>query len=779
MKLIKSMLSVIVVSTVICGCTDKTISVQSVAERAMIEEKQFPYEQQFINKNFPYSIPDYRAYKLAKQEVANRTRAGVRSEGKWKIEGPGNLGARVNTLAVNPNNGNEIIAGFASGGVFRTADNALSWQPIFDDQPDLNIGDITYDPNNPSIIYIGTGDPNISGFPKIGSGIFKSIDGGDSWVYKGLEEASIISRVHVAPTNSDVIYGDTWTMLDGGLPISDQMGRIGLTISGQNYNNIYASYVNTGGNDSCSNAGSQLLGIWKTTDAGNSWTEINTLPETGLPCNALGGFAWYFGQVRVNPNDDNDIFVLGVDMWRSRDSGESWSRAVPLWSTYDVHADKHDLIWDGNRMLLATDGGIYQSIDDGADWTDIENIAATQFYRIGYNPHKPNWHYGGAQDNGTTGGNAAMINEWPRLYGGDGFTIDFDISDSLIYYASSQNGNLVVTYNGGINFNGARSGFDNSESTNWDTPYFVSKHDPKILYAGRESVYRGYNDGNSVQWSKISQKLIDSTDNENFRTRNISTVHQSPLIEEYLYAGTTDGLVWSSLDGGVTWDNVSEGVPYRYVSDIVASPSIPNTAYVSVTGYKSNDFVAHIHRTDDNGQTWIPISGDLPQISINDIFVHPEYNDNVIFVATDGGIYFTENAGETWTRLGDNMPIIEVYDMVYNPVNNELVAGTFARGIQSFDLQQIGLDAGLSSVSSIPTSAIKVYPSVTDSRLTATWQEYRFDRYTITSMKGRILEKGEINGKMLNLDVSYFTKGSYVLTFENKLGIVSKRFVKM
>jgi len=209
MKLIKSMLSVIVVSTVICGCTDKTISVQSVAERAMIEEKQFPYEQQFINKNFPYSIPDYRAYKLAKQEVANRTRAGVRSEGKWKIEGPGNLGARVNTLAVNPNNGNEIIAGFASGGVFRTADNALSWQPIFDDQPDLNIGDITYDPNNPSIIYIGTGDPNISGFPKIGSGIFKSIDGGDSWVYKGLEEASIISRVHVAPTNSDVIYVST------------------------------------------------------------------------------------------------------------------------------------------------------------------------------------------------------------------------------------------------------------------------------------------------------------------------------------------------------------------------------------------------------------------------------------------------------------------------------------------------------------------------------------------------------------------------------------------
>ena len=183
-------------------------------------------------------------------------------------------------------------------------------------------------------------------------------------------------------------------------------------------------------------------------------------------------------------------------------------------------------------------------------------------------------------------------------------------------------------------------------------------------------------DGYTVEWTKISDILTDTTDNEVFRTRNISTVHQSPLLEDYLYAGTTDGQVWPSLDGGQTWDNVSEGVPYRYVSDIIASPSNPNTAYVSVTGYKSNDFVAHIPRTDDNGQTWTPINGDLPRISINDILIRPEYGDNVIFVATDGGIYITENTGETWDRLGDNMPIIEVYNMVYNPVNIELVAGT-------------------------------------------------------------------------------------------------------
>lgn len=846
---------------VLIGCAEQnSISKElKTPKLSKLVEKQFPYEQQFLNKNFPYKKPDYRAYKQAKSEVANRSNAGTRSDGQWKIEGPGNIGARVNTLAVNPDNSNEIIAGFASGGVFRTTDNGSNWVPIFDDQPDLNIGEVTYDPNNSNIIYVGTGDPNISGYPKIGSGIFKSLDGGDTWTYKGLEEASIISRIHVAPTDSDVVYvstmglpfikttargvykstdggeswqhklmindstgvidmvvnpedpnilyaagwnrnrsdsisrivgpdahihksidgGNTWTILEGGLPIGDQLGRIGLTMSGLDYDNIYASYVNTGGNDSCSNGGSQLLGIWKTTDAGNSWSEINTLPETGLPCNALGGFAWYFGQVRVNPNDDNDIFVLGVDMWRTRDGGSSWSRAVPLWSTYDVHADKHDLIWDGERMLLATDGGIYQTLDDGEEWTDIENIATTQFYRIGYNPHKPDWNYGGAQDNGTTGGNAEMINQWPRLYGGDGFTIDFDPSDSLIYYATSQNGNLVVTFNDGDFFNSATTGFDFSENTNWDTPYFVSAHDSKVLYAGRQSVYRGFNDGSFVEWTKISGILTDTTDNDAFLTRNISTVHQSPLIEEYLYAGTTDGLVWSSLDGGNTWNNVSEGVPYRYVSDIVASPSFPNTAYVSVTGYKSNDFVAHIHRTDDNGQTWIPISGDLPQIAINDILVHPEYNDNVIFVATDGGIYFTIDAGVSWDRLGENMPIIEVYDMVYNPVNNELIAGTFARGIQSFDLSQIGLDADISNVNNIPTYEIKLFPSVSDSRIFASWENYDFNRYIIRSLDGRIIEIGEITGEILDIDVSYFVNGAYVISFENHQNIVSKRFVKI
>ena len=862
MKLSKIWLSAIAASIIVCGCFEKNVISEvksSVEDFSTLNKKQFPYEQQFIHKNFPYKTPDYRAYKLAKEDVSNRTNAGARSDGKWKVEGPGNIGARVNTIAVNPNNSDEIIAGFASGGVFRTVDNGTTWQPVFDDQADLNIGEITYDPNNPSIIYVGTGDPNISGYPKIGSGIFKSTDGGGSWNYKGLEEASIISRIHVAPSNSDIIYvstmglpfikttargvykstdggdswqhklmindstgvidmvvhpednnilyaagwnrnrsdslsrivgpdarihksidgGDTWTMLEGGLPIADQMGRIGLTISGQDYDNIYASYVNTGGSDSCSNSGSQLLGIWKTNDAGDNWTEINTLPDTGFPCNALGGFAWYFGQVRVNPNDDNDIFVLGVDMWRTKDGGSNWERAVPSWSTYAVHADKHDLIFDGIRMILATDGGIYESTNDAENWVDIENIVATQFYRIGYNPHRPDWYYGGAQDNGTSGGNAEIINEWPRLSGGDGFTIDFDPSDSMIYYVLSQNGNLRVTFDGGDSFDSARSGFDNSEGTNWDTPYFVSKHDPKVLYAGRQSVYKGFNDGEEVKWSKISDILTDTTGNESFFAHTISTVHQSPLIEEYLYAGTTDGLVWSSIDAGQTWDNVSEGIPYRYVSDIVASPSKPNSAYVSVTGYKSNDFVAHIHRTDDNGQTWIPISGDLPQIAINDILLHPEYDDNVIFVATDGGIYFTVDAGESWDRLGDNMPIIEVYDMVYNPVNNELVAGTFARGIQTFDLEQVNLDNNPSNLDYIPEFAISLYPTVTTNQITAKWSDCGFEKYFISSTNCRLIEKGQVVGDMLTLDVSYLSSGSYVLTLESNDGAVSKQFVKI
>lgn len=820
-----------------------------------LDEKTYPYDQFYINQNFPHTSVDTRDIARARQAVKDDMLHSKRATGQWEEQGPGNIGARINTIAAHPTNSNEMMLGFASGGVFKTTDNGENWAPMFDEQVDLNIGDITYDPNDGNTVYVGTGDPNISGFPKLGSGIFKSEDGGQTWAYKGLREANIISKVHVAPTDSDIIYvssmgipfkkttdrgvykstdggdnwkqilqvndstgvidmavhpsdpniiyaagwnrlrsdqksrivgpdarihksidgGQTWTMLEGGLPVEESLGRIGLAMSGTNPDHVYAMYINTGGAEHCSHGGSQLMGIWDSTDGGATWNEINTGENSGLPCNALGGFAWYFGKLRVNPNDDNHIFLLGVDMYVTRDKGESWSPAVPNWSTYQVHADKHDLVFVDDKAILATDGGAYRANIDSLDWVDIENIAATQFYRTGYNPHKPDTYYGGAQDNGTSSGNGMDINSWQRIYGGDGFEVGFDNEDSLIMYASSQRGNLVVSFTGGQWFESGNTGFDSEESSNWDSPYILSPHNNKILYYGRESMYRGFNDGEFLGWEKISPRLINhgpEVDNDFFQ-RTISEVSQSPINADYLYAGTSDARVWHSPDAGASWNNISEGVPYRYISDVYASPTYEATVYVSVTGYKSDDSTAYIYRSDDQGNSWTPISDDLPPIPVNEIFVLPEHDDRVIFAATNGGVYVTQDAGENWDRLGNNMPIIEVYDLDYNVKNHSLIAGTFARGIQTFDLTQIGIDMPSSS-QEISDINLEIYPSTTNGKFQIKTDEKILDIKAFDlsgNMVLAILDKNQP-------DISALPNGMYIISIQTANGSKSKKIIK-
>lgn len=829
----------------------------SLAEDDKLAEKLYPYEQFYVNRNFPDKEVDVRAIAQAKASVKQARQSGARSEGKWISQGPGNIGARVNTIAVNPSNDNEMVMGFSSGGIFKTVDNGQNWSPIFDEQIDLNIGDITYDPNNSDIIYAGTGDPNISGYPKIGSGVFKTIDGGETWSYIGLQESSIVSRVHVAASNSDILYvstmgipfkktndrgvykstdggatwehvlfindstgvidmvvhpedpnivyaagwnrirndkesrivgpdarihkttdgGETWTMLEGGLPIGESLGRIGLAMSGSNYDHIYAMYINTGGAEHCEGSGSQLMGIWDSEDAGSTWTEINTGEESGLPCGALGGFAWYFGQLRVNPNDDNDLFVLGVDMFRTTNKGLSWDRAVPAWQTYEVHADKHDLIFNNNEILLGTDGGAYRStIDDSLVWVDIENIPTTQFYRTAYNPHTPDLYYGGAQDNGTSGGNGGNINQWRRIYGGDGFQMAFDQLDSNIMYASSQRGNLGVSFNGGLFFDSGNLGFDDEESSNWDSPYILSPQDNKVLYYGRESMYRGFNDGSFLEWEKISPKLIEHGDEvgDDFFQRTISAVSQSAINGSLIYAGTSDGRVWRSMDSGLNWDNISEGVPYRYISDIVPSATMENTVYVSVTGYKSDDFTPYIHRSDDNGDTWESISGNLPLISINEIYVLEENGADIIFVATDGGIFFTQDDGLNWDILGDNLPIIEVYDLDYNEVHNQLIAATFARGIQTFDLSQVGIGEPVSSVTNQEID-FNIFPNLTTGIVNIQTEE-PINKIQVFDINARLMWDGHVQDGQI--DISPLPDGMYIIHASSNKGQKAKRIIK-
>ena len=854
-----------------CAEKDKPV----VSDRLITKHE--PYEEFFLQRSFPNESVDVAAYEKALHQAkeADLLKDGIGFDDEWTVQGPGNIGARINTIAVHPTDSDIIYVGFSRGGVWKTTNGGTDWAPIFDEQLFLAIGDIEIDPQEPNTVYVGTGDPNISGFPFIGDGIYKSTDAGASWTNIGLTDTRITSRILVDPTDSDKLYvgtmgipfepttdkglyrsldggetweqslfvtdtagiidivinpqnpdilyaaswnrirnnqqsrvfgadakiwktingGDTWTALEGGLPTGD-LGRIGLTISAQNPDKVYALYVGTN---------SQLLGIYRTEDGGNSWSDIPTTGEfefyptqTDLKDFSLAGFGWYFAKIRIDPTNDNHIYFCGVELWEGFifDDEAVWSQASPVWFTYDVHADKHDLVYtpDGD-VLLATDGGLYKR--NGDQWEDLENIPTSQFYRVAYNPHDPDTYYGGMQDNGTSGGNANNINDWPRIFGGDGFQAAFHPENPDVMFAETQRGGIVVSTDGGDFFVGATSGIDDDDRKNWDMPYMISHHNPNTLYTGTEKAYVGLFDGFNVEWSSFSEDLTDGNIFGGGSFHSITTLDESHFNEGLLYYGTTDGNVWRILSFGASIQNITAGLPERYVTDIKTSPSLPLTVYVTHSGYKDNEFIPRVHRSDDEGNSWVDISGDLPDLAINDIYILPNNQDTVLFVATDGGVYGSLNAGQNWERMGTNMPYVPVYDLEWNVAKNELVAGTFARSIMTYSIDSLLTMSPDTVVVNPPDtttvaireiintkSKLKIFPSPATNFIQVEFEKSEPGKtydLVILDASGKLMhqEKGTQEGKVSQrIDLSNMAAGTYFVKIKFRHTIRTGSFVK-
>ncbi len=850
-------LAAICISFIFTACQQKA-EVATTPNR--IEQKHEPSDAYFMQRLGPDGRFATVAYTQGLQEA--RLTASQRSitgfEEDWVTQGPGNIGGRINTVAVHPTNEDIIYVGFSHGGVFKTTDGGDNWLPIFDEQVFLSIGNIVLDPIDPNIVYVATGDANITGLPFIGDGLYRSMDGGDTWTHLGLEAQRIISKVIVDHQNNNTIFaacmglpfeknnerglyrsvdngssweqvlfisdstgiidmvmhpddpnvlyavgwdrirnntisivkgygakvyktvdgGDNWTILEGGLPNDQPHSRMGIAISESNPNIVYAQYVNADN--------FQLEAIYRTEDDGNNWTPI-PIDEynNGLSDNAMGGFGWYFGKIRVNPTNPDDIYLLGVDLWRTPFAGQFWEKASPNWWTYEVHADKHDMVFlnDGS-LLLATDGGLYRFDNNTQSWEDMEDIPTTQFYRVAHNPFNPDWYYGGAQDNGTTGGNAGNINEWPRIYGGDGFQMAFDPVDADRYFVETQRGNITVTVDGGNNYESGDDGIDSDDRRNWDMPYFISPHFSQVLYTGTYRMYRGV--GNIPFWEPISEDLTDGTDTAH-RYHNITAVDESPIQEGLLYAGTGDGNLWRGENGGSDWISISAGLPDQYVTDVIASPTDVNTVFVTYSGYRDNDFLPRIHRSANQGADWEDISGNLPDLAINELLIMPETNDSILFVATDGGVYGTVTAGTEWERLGANMPIVPVYDMVLNPVNNELVAGTHARSIMSYPLDSISTPQNpvVSVFNPVQQEekSLKVYPTIATDYVQVEVENTEPGRaveVVVLSADGKLVYGPEkLTGMQVahRLDVSNYMAGQYFVKVKVRHKVMSAGFV--
>jgi len=429
-------------------------------------------------------------------------------------------------------------------------------------------------------------------------------------------------------------------------------------------------------------------GVYKSTDGGESWTRINSLNSRPM----------YFSQIRVDPNDDRYLWVLGVALHRSRDGGKTFTAD----GARRVHADHHAM-WidprDGRHILLGTDGGYYSTYDRGTTWEHLNHVSIAQFYHVAVDTREPYHVYGGLQDNGSWGGPSRALSgggpinaDWISIGGGDGFVCRIDPFDPDIVYSESQNGamgrrNLRTGERASIRprpQRGVRYRF------NWNTPFILSNHNPGIFYAGGNFVFRSVNRGEDLR--VISPEIARTG------RGTASALAESPLNPDLLWVGTDDGNLWITRDGGKVWTNLADkvGLPGpRWVATLEPSRFVEGRCYAAFDGHRSDDDDPHVYATEDFGETWTSIRADLPWGSTR-CLREDVANPDLLYVGTEFALFVSLDRGEKWTKLNNNLPTVAVHEIAVHPTAGEIVAATHGRGLWILDvtpLRQMTMDA--------------------------------------------------------------------------------------
>ncbi|NIM59298.1 MAG: hypothetical protein GTO16_10200 [Candidatus Aminicenantes bacterium] len=501
--------------------------------------------------------------------------------------------------------------------------------------------------------------------------------------------------------------GQTWNLLTNGLP-SGNMGRIGIDIYRSSPNIVYAVIEHKDG------------GVFRSEDKGLTWEKMSSTNPRPM----------YYSQIRIDPNNDQRIWVLGASMYVSEDGGKSFSTNY----VRGVHGDHHAM-WinpsDSNHMVLGSDGGIYFSYDRGKTWDFINTLPLGQFYEIGFDFRNPYYVYGGLQDNGSWGGPSSTLNrlgvsneDWVRIGGGDGFYTQVDPQDYNTIYAESQNGRLFrFDVRSGESKSIRPEPNDEKERYryNWNSPILISPHDSKTIYYGGNKLFKSKDRGDTweasidltTQQDREKLPLMGVLPGEETLSRHdgiayygdITTISESPLKEGLIYVGTDDGNLQVTQDGGKTWKNVIGKVPrmpkYTYVTRAVASRFKEGTAYATFDGHRNDDFKAYVFMTTDYGESWKNISSNLPEGGIVNIIREHHRNPNLLFVGTERGAYFSIDRGMNWVKFKGNFPTVPVDDIAIHPRENDLIFATHGRSVWILDditpLEQLTKDTLASS----------------------------------------------------------------------------------
>lgn len=677
-------------------------------------------------------------------ENENTWYVAVGSGGVWKTTNSGTTWTpifdsqksySIGCVTIDPNNSHTIWVGSGENvggrhvgfgdGIYRSNDDGKSWKNLGLNSTE-HISKIIVHPENSDIIWVAAQGPLWS---KGGErGVYKSIDGGKTWTkILGKGEWTGATDILIDPENPDILYaatwdrhrtvatylgggpgsgihkstdgGESWNKLTKGIPKSN-LGKIGLAISPFNKDIIYAAIE----------LDRRKGGVYMSGNKGESWTKQSDAISGGTGPH-------YYQEIYASPHHEGTLYLMSNTVQISKDHGKTFKNM----NEKNKHVDSHAMAFknsDPNYVLFGTDGGLYESFDHTRSWKYINNLPLTQYYKVAVDDSFPFYNiYGGTQDNGSHGGPSQTISaagitnaDWWKTLGADGHQSAVEPGNPNITYGEFQEGVLwrIDKTTGETVFiqPQAREG-DPYERFNWDAPILVSPHDPTRLYFASYRVWRSDNRGDA--WKSISKDLTRNEDRitlpilgkqqswdnawdvyamSNYNT--ITSLSESPKQEGLIYAGTDDGILQITENGGQTWKKIElgsiKGIPERaFVNDVRADLFDENTVYMALDNHKYGDYKPYLLKSQNKGKTWSLINGDLPDRIVTWRLVQDHIKKDLLFGATEFGIYMTSNGGRNWIKLNGGLPTISFRDITIQRRENDLVAASFGRGFYVLD----------------------------------------------------------------------------------------------
>jgi photosystem II stability/assembly factor-like uncharacterized protein len=652
------------------------------------EDGSFPTKSQYDN-----------AYKQLEKIKSSKGNSSRSVDSPWEPLGPFNLSngqGRINVIEVDPTDPNTIYVGAPSGGLWKTTDSGSNWKPLTDKLPTVTASGVAINPQNPQSLLLSTGDFNH--WQAYGTGIWRSNNGGDTWSQTELvwnPSTGYIrgGKISYHPTDTTIVLCATHSGLfrssDGGSTWSNIINEdiedfefkpgdpsIVYTVSNTNAyksTNAGASFSPMSLQSSIINdisrmqiavtpanpnvvyflGGGDATKCWKSSDNGTSFTPQHAA-NTGNP---LTSQVWYDMAFDVSPIDEDELFVGGVRVFRSTDSGASYNQVQPG----NMHVDIHWIKYFGDVLYCGNDGGVYRSNDYGDTWQNISlGLQITQYYDFSNSQIDIYQVSAGAQDNGT---HLFKNGNWNRYSGGDGLQTEIDYSNPDIIYHSYQNGAMLKTTNGGSTHFGIFNDADGE--SNWETPIQIDPNNPNIVFLGRQQLWKSLDGGNT------SQPISD------FFESPIDVIEIAKADSDVIYfAEGTD--LFKTTDGGANWNLTSQNLPMSIFSSIEIHPTDLNKVWVTYSSYSPG---TNVYYSEDGGITWANISGSLPDFPSHQIIYQAGHPDNCLYVATEVGVFYKDDTYADWVPFMTDLPNVHVSDVEIIEGTNIIRIATFGRGV--------------------------------------------------------------------------------------------------